>query len=224
MNVLVIEDDPQLGDYVRRALREAGHQVDLACDGRNGLYLAAEQKHDVVVLDRMLPQVDGLTILQTMRACGNRIPTLMISALGEVDHRVEGLQKGSDDYLAKPFSMAELLARVEALGRRTSQQAVTTTLASEDLTMDLLAREVRVANRRIDVTAREFEMLQLLLRNKGRVVTRTMLLEQVWGYRFDPQTNVVDQHVSRLRQKIDRAGEPSLIETVRSAGYRIPRR
>ncbi len=221
MNVLVIEDDSDLRNYLERALREAGHIVDVASDGRDALYLAAEQRHDVMVLDRMLPNVDGLTLLQTVRACGNSVPVLMISALGEVDHRVEGLRKGSDDYLAKPFSISELLARVEALGRRLSSKIEPPQLTAGELSMDLLNREVRIGGTRVDLTAREFRIVEVLLRSAGRVVTRTMLLEQVWGYRFDPQTNIVDQHVSRVRQKIDRGGAQSLIETVRGSGYRI---
>lgn len=222
MNILVVEDDAELGAYVAKALREASHNVDLCTDGQDGLIAAAEQRHDVVVLDRMLPNVNGLTILQTMRACDNQVPVLIMSALGEVDHRVEGLRKGSDDYLPKPFSISELVARVEALGRRPPQAPVSS-LHSGSLRMDLLDRIVSIDGQVIDLTNREFQILEALLRNAGRVVTRTMLLERVWGYRFDPQTNIVDQHVSRLRQKLDAASATSPIETVRGLGYRIRR-
>ncbi|MDO9488933.1 MAG: response regulator transcription factor [Sphingomonadaceae bacterium] len=219
MRLLLVEDDARVGDYVAKGLREAGHLVEQVTDGREGLYRVAGESYDVVILDRMLPNVDGLKILQTMRATGDATPVLILSALGEVDERVKGLTSGADDYLAKPFALSELLARVDALGRRGPVQAGQTKLTLGDLEIDLLGREVRRGGRRIDLTDREFRILDHLVRNAGRVVTRTMLLESVWDYQFDPQTNIVDQHVSRLRQKIDRDFEMPLIHTVRGVGY-----
>lgn len=219
MRLLLVEDDARVGDHVAKALREVGHLVEHVADGREGLYRAAGEAYDVVILDRMLPNVDGLRILQTMRAAGDTTPVLILSALGEVDERVKGLNAGGDDYLSKPFALSELLARVEALGRRGPVQAETTRLTIGDLEIDLLGREVRRGGRRIDLTSREFRILEHLVRNAGRVVTRSMLLESVWDYQFDPQTNIVDQHVSRLRQKIDRGFDVSLIHTVRGVGY-----
>jgi len=221
MKLLLIEDDETLARYVAKGLREAGHVVDVCRDGRDGLYAAAEQAHDVVVLDRMLPGVDGITILQTIRATGNQVPVLIVTALGEVDDRVEGLRKGGDDYLSKPFSLQELIARVEALGRRQHRGRSADKLSVAGLEMDLLRREVRVGGRDVRLTTREFQLLEMLMRNAGRVVTRTMLLEGVWDYRFDPQTNIVDQHVSRLRQKLVDNGLDNAVETVRGVGYRI---
>ena len=221
MKLLLIEDDTTLADYVAKGLRECGHVVDVCSDGRDGLYAAAEQVHDVVILDRMLPGIDGITILQTIRATGNPVPVLIVTALGEVDDRVEGLRKGGDDYLSKPFSLQELVARVEALGRRHSRGRPTERLAVAGLEMDMLRREVRASGREVRLTTREFQILELLMRNAGRVVTRSMLLEGVWDYRFDPQTNIVDQHVSRLRQKLGDDAAANAIETVRGVGYRI---
>lgn len=218
MKILLIEDDRTLADYVAKGLRESGHSVDHCGDGKSGLYAAAAEEHDVVLLDRMLPGVDGMTILQTMRASGNQTPVLIMTALGEVDDRVDGLRKGGDDYLAKPFSLQELIARVEALGRRPARTQQVDRLSVGGIEMDLLRRQVRVRGQDVRLTSREFQILEVLLRNAGRVVTRSMLLEAVWDYRFDPQTNIVDQHVSRLRQKL---GEPDAIETVRGLGYRV---
>ena len=217
MRLLLIEDDARVADYVAGGLREAGHVVDHVADGRQGLFHVAGGEYDLVVLDRMLPNVDGLTILSTMRASGDQTPVLILSALGEVDERVKGLKAGGDDYLTKPFAMSELLARIETLGRRGPAVAEETKLSAGDLEMDLLAREVRQGGEPVDLTTREFRILEYLLRNKGRVVTRTMLLEKVWDYSFDPQTNIIDQHVSRLRQKLQ--GAP--IQTVRGVGYTI---
>ena len=217
MRLLLIEDDARVADYVAGGLREAGHVVDHVADGRQGLFHVAGGEYDLVVLDRMLPNVDGLTILSTMRASGDQTPVLILSALGEVDERVKGLKAGGDDYLTKPFAMSELLARIETLGRRGPAVAEETKLSASDLEMDLLAREVRQAGQPVELTTREFRILEYLLRNKGRVVTRTMLLEKVWDYSFDPQTNIIDQHVSRLRQKLK--GAP--IQTVRGVGYTI---
>ena len=219
MKILLIEDDQMLADHVAKGLREAGHAVDHLDDGRTGLFAVAEQGHDVVLLDRMLPGVDGMTILQTMRAANNFTPVLIMTALGEVDDRVEGLRKGGDDYLPKPFSLQELIARVEALGRRPARTQQVDRLSAHGIEMDLLRRQALVRGAEVRLTSREFQILEVLLRNAGRVVTRSMLLEAVWDYRFDPQTNIVDQHVSRLRQKLgDETG--SSIETVRGVGYR----
>jgi two-component system OmpR family response regulator len=220
VKVLLIEDDQSIADYVAKGLRESGHVVDICGDGRSGLYAVAEQTHDVVVLDRMLPHVDGMTILQTMRAAGNATPVLLLTALGEADDRVEGLRKGADDYLPKPFSLQELIARVEALGRRMGATQQVERLSIPGLEMDLLRRKVFARGHEVRLTTREFQILEVLLRNAGRVVTRTMLLEAVWDYRFDPQTNIVDQHVSRLRQKLGEESGGPLIATVRGLGYR----
>ena len=217
--MLLVEDDVRVGDHVAKRSREAGHLVDHLTDGREGLYRVAGESYDVVILDRMLPGVDGLTILRTMRASDDMTPVLILSALAEVDERVKGLTAGADDYLAKPFALSELLARVEALGRRGPAPMERTKLAVADLEIDLLGREVRRRGRRIDLTSREFRILEHLVRNAGRVVTRSMLLESVWDYNFDPQTNIVDQHVSRLRQKVDREFDTPLIHTVRGVGY-----
>ena len=221
MKLLLIEDDATLADYVAKGLRECGHVVDVCHDGKDGLYAAAEQAHEVIILDRMLPGVDGMTILQTIRSAGNPVPVLIVTALGEVDDRVEGLRKGGDDYLSKPFSLQELVARVEALGRRQSRSKATERLSVAGLEMDLLRREVRASGQEVRLTTREFQILEMLMRNAGRVVTRSMLLEGVWDYRFDPQTNIVDQHVSRLRQKLGEDAAANAIETVRGVGYRI---
>lgn len=221
MRILLIEDDRTLSDYVATGLREAGHVVDVCTDGRDGLYAVAVEAHEIVLLDRMLPGVDGMTILQTMRAAGNGVPVMILTALGEVDDRVDGLRKGGDDYLVKPFSLQELLARVDALGRRQSSLVERERMSAGPVEMDLLRREVRISGKPLRLTNREFAILEVLLRNVGKVVTRSMLLESVWDYRFDPQTNIVDQHVSRLRQKLDLESEVSPIETVRGIGYRI---
>ena len=221
MHILVIEDDARVATFVIKGLKEAGHIVDHAADGRDGLYRSAAERYDVIVLDRMLPHVDGLRVLQTIRATEDQTPVLILSALGEVDERVKGLRAGGDDYLAKPFAMTELVARVETLGRRTSQPVRQTTIEIGDLVIDLLSRTVRRGGQRIDLTTREFRILEHLAGSAGRVVTRSMLLESVWDYHFDPQTNIIDQHVSRLRQKIDRDFKTPLLHTVRGTGYRL---
>ncbi|MDE1957631.1 MAG: response regulator transcription factor [Xanthomonadaceae bacterium] len=222
MKLLVVEDDAETAAYVARGLREQGHVVDVAGDGRDGLFHAAEGGYDVLVVDRMLPRLDGLGLLRALRAAGVRTPVLMLTALGEVDARVEGIEAGADDYLGKPFAFAELAARVGALGRRPPLvEGATTTLRLADLEMDLLRREVRRAGRVIDLQPREFRLLEYLLRHAGEVVTRTMLLEQVWEYHFDPQTSVVETHISRLRGKIDRGFDSELLHTVRGAGYSL---
>ena len=220
MKLLLIEDDQTLADYVARGLRDAGHVVDHCADGKSGLFAVAASEHDVVLLDRMLPGVDGMAILQTMRASGNFTPVLIMTALGEVDDRIEGLRKGGDDYLPKPFSLQELIARAEALGRRPARSQQVDRLSAHGIEMDLLRRQVLVRGKEVRLTSREFQILEVLLRNSGRVITRAMLLEAVWDYRFDPQTNIVDQHVSRLRQKLGEEGATA-IETVRGVGYRV---
>jgi len=219
MRVLVIEDDQETASYVANGLREAGHTVEVAATGRLGLIKAVSDDYDVAVVDRMLPEVDGKTIVESIRASGRSVPILFLSAMAEVRHRVEGLRAGADDYLTKPFSFSELLARVEALGRRGGDLHSETVLKVSDLEMDLLARTVRRAGQNIDLQPREFRLLEYLMRRAGQVVTRTMLLEGVWDYHFDPQTNVIDVHVSRLRQKIDKDFSPRLLHTVRGSGY-----
>ncbi len=221
MNVLVIEDDRESADFIGQKLTEAGHQVDIANDGDRGLELARSGTFDALVVDRMLPEKDGLTLMQEYRDAGGASPALFLTALSDVEHRVEGLRAGADDYLSKPFAPAELVARVEALGRRTTAEAPVTTLRAGELEMDLLTRKVHRAGKRIDLQPREFRLLEYLMRHAGQVVTRRMLLEKVWEYHFDPQTNVIDVHISRLRGKIDKDFEEQLLHTVRGAGYRL---
>jgi two-component system OmpR family response regulator len=219
MKLLVVEDDRETAAYLKRALAEAGHAVDQAHDGRDGLLLAVGESYDVVVLDRMLPRLDGLAILRTLRAANVKTPVLLLTALDGIDDRVEGLEAGGDDYLVKPFAFAELLARVNALARRPPPQDVQTTLRVADLEMNLLRRTVTRAGQKIDLQPREFQLLEHLMRHAGRVVTRTMLLEAVWEFHFDPKTNIVETHISRLRGKIDRGHAGGLIHTLRGAGY-----
>ncbi|HTU52860.1 MAG TPA: response regulator transcription factor [Acetobacteraceae bacterium] len=222
MRILVVEDDKDVAGFVVKGLRESGHVVEHADNGRDGLFLAASEPFDAIILDRMLPGgIDGLRILETLRSQHNTVPVLFLSALGQVDDRVLGLKAGGDDYLTKPFAFAELLARVEALTRRGKGEGPVTKLAVGDLEMDLLSRSVRRAGQKIDLQPREFLLLEYLMRHAGQVVTRTMLLEGVWDYHFDPQTNVIDVHVSRLRQKVDKPFPTSLIHTVRNAGYML---
>jgi two-component system OmpR family response regulator len=220
MRILVIEDDGDTSAYLAKGLDESGHTVHLAHDGKEGLFMALDQTYDVLVIDRMLPGMDGLAIIRALRASGNRTPALILSALGEVDARVEGLRAGGDDYLGKPFAFSELLARLEALLRRiTTATEQTTSLKVGGLEMDLLSRTVKRNNQTIDLQPREFRLLEFLLRHSGQVVTRTMLLENVWDYHFDPQTNVIDVHISRLRSKIDKQFDQPMLHTVRGAGY-----
>ena len=223
MRILVIEDDKDVASFIRNGLAQAGCNVDHAANGRDGLFLATTESYDALVVDRMLPGIDGLTVIRTLRASSNTTPVLILSALGEVDDRVKGLKAGGDDYLVKPFAFSELLARLEALARRakTGSDAPSTVLRAGDLEMDLLRRDVRRAGKPIDLQPREFQLLEFLLRHVGQVVTRTMLLEGVWDYHFDPQTNVIDVHISRLRSKIDKGFERPLLHTVRGAGYRL---
>jgi two-component system OmpR family response regulator len=221
MQVLLIEDDLRVAEYIAKGLRESGHSLRHHADGREGLLVASSESFDVIVLDRMLPRIDGIKLLQTLRAAGDATPVLILSALGDVDERVAGLRAGGDDYLAKPFALSELLARIEVLARRGPAATERNRLSVGDLEMDLLSRIVRRAGTRIDLTTREFRILEYLLRNVDRVVTRSMLLEHVWDYNFDPQTNIIDQHVSRLRQKVDSVAGTPLVETVRGRGYVI---
>ncbi|HTW27372.1 MAG TPA: response regulator transcription factor [Acetobacteraceae bacterium] len=222
MRILVVEDDRDVASFVVKGLREAGHVVEHADNGRDGLFLAASESFDAIILDRMLPGgIDGLRLLETLRAQENTTPVLFLSALAQVDERVRGLKAGGDDYLTKPFAFAELLARVEALARRRKGEGPQTRLAVGDLEMDLLSRSVRRAAQKIDLQPREFRLLEYLMRHAGQVVTRTMLLEGVWDYHFDPQTNVIDVHVSRLRQKVDKPFPTPLIHTIRNAGYML---
>ncbi|PPR10361.1 MAG: Transcriptional regulatory protein CusR [Alphaproteobacteria bacterium MarineAlpha11_Bin1] len=223
MRILVIEDDEDVASYIIKALEEAGHNATLAVTGKQGLFLATTEDFDVLVVDRMLPAPDGLSIIRTLRASDDFTPALLLSALGEVSDRVKGLKAGGDDYLTKPFAASELIARLEALTRRVANTSHGTDprLALGDLEMDLLARSVKRDGKEITLQPREFRLLEYLMRNSGNVVTRTMLLEHVWDYYFDPQTNVIDVHISRLRQKIDKEFETQLIHTVRGAGYTL---
>jgi len=219
MKLLLVEDDREGGAYLKKALTEAGHVVDHAAGGREGLLLAAGEAYDVIILDRMLPQMDGLAILRTIRAAGVKTAVLLLTALGGIDDRVEGLEAGGDDYLVKPFAMAELLARINALARRPPPREAQATLQVADLKMDRLKRQVTRGGERIELQPREFQLLEYLMRHAGRVVTRTMLLESVWDFHFDPRTNIVETHMSRLRAKVDRGRRRELIHTIRGAGY-----
>jgi two-component system, OmpR family, response regulator len=224
MKLLLIEDDLRAADFVANGLRESGHSVDHAPDGAEGLALALAAQYDVIVADRMLPHLDGLAVVQALRAQGVTTPILILSALAKVDDRVKGLRAGGDDYLTKPFAFSELLARIEVLQRRAAPQDAVTRLRVADLEMDLVARKVTRGGRPLDLTAREFRLLEYLMRHAGQVVTRTMLLENVWDLHFDPQTNVIDVHVSRLRQALDPGNAPPLIHTVRGSGYVLEER
>ena len=223
MRILVIEDDQEVSAYIFKGMKEAGHTIDTADNGKDGLFLATTENYDAMIVDRMLPELDGLTIIKTIRGTGNTTPALILSALGEVDDRVKGLRSGGDDYLVKPFAFAELLARIEVLSRRQDNAGNTeeTTLTAGDLELNLLSRKVMREGKDIDLQSREFQLLEYMLRHKGQVVTRTMLLEHVWDYHFDPQTNVIDVHISRLRSKIDKDFDTKIIRTVRGAGYII---
>jgi two-component system, OmpR family, response regulator len=221
MRMLVVEDDIEAQRYLVNGLRESGHVVDDAADGETGLTLALSRPYDVAVIDRMLPKMDGLKLVQELRDHGNAMPVLFLSALSEVDDRVKGLKAGGDDYLTKPYAFVELLARIDALLRRRQPSSVKTRLQVGDLELDLLTRQAKRGDVDIDLQPREFRLLEYLMRHAGQVVTRTMLLESVWEYHFDPQTNVIDVHVSRLRAKIDKGFDPPLLQTVRGAGYMI---
>ncbi|WP_374293473.1 response regulator transcription factor [Sphingomonas sp.] len=222
MKLLLVEDDATTADYVCRGLAELGHAVDHAATGVDGLTAALVGVHDAIILDRNLPELDGLAVLTALRAQGNRTPVLVLSALGQVDDRIAGLRAGGDDYLPKPFSFEELIARLEAIVRRRDQApAAEATRKVGSLTLDLLARTARRNGRTIDLLNKEFQLLDYLTRHVGQVVTRTMMIEAIWDYSFDPGSNIVDVHVSRLRAKIDTPGEPPMIRTVRGAGYRM---
>ncbi|MDE3016147.1 MAG: response regulator transcription factor [Pseudomonadota bacterium] len=221
MKILLIEDDREAAKYLLKGLREQNYVVDHCAGGKDGLFMAASGKYDAMIIDRMLPEVDGITIIQTLRASGNETPAIILTALDKVEERVKGLKSGADDYLAKPYSFTELLARIEAITRRKSAEKAVTKLTCGDLEMDLLTRTVRRGGKPIDLQAREFALLEYLMRNAGTVITRTMLLEHVWDYNFDPQTNVIDVHISRLRHKIDKGFDKSLIQTLRGAGYKL---
>lgn len=221
MHILVIEDDAATASYLDKSLRESGHSVDHAEDGKEGLFMAMEGSFDALVVDRMLPGLDGLTIIKTLRAAADQTPALILSALGEVDDRVKGLKAGGDDYLVKPFAFSELLARLEVLVRRSDAAQAETAFQVGDLRMDLLSRSVKRGGKPIELQPREFRLLECLMRHAGQVVTRTMLLENVWDYHFDPQTNVIDVHISRLRAKIDKGFTYPLLHTVRGAGYML---
>jgi two-component system OmpR family response regulator len=224
MKLLLIEDDQRAADYVANGLRESGHSVDHAGDGVEGLTLALAGRYDVIVADRMLPYMDGLAVVQALRAQGMTTPILILSALAKVDDRVKGLRAGGDDYLTKPFAFSELLARIEVLNRRSAASEPATRLRVADVELDLVSRKVTRGGRPADLTAREFRLLEYLMRHAGQVVTRTMLLENVWDLHFDPQTNVIDVHVSRLRHALDCEGAPPLIHTVRGSGYVLEQR
>ncbi|MCB1430984.1 MAG: response regulator transcription factor [Alphaproteobacteria bacterium] len=221
MRILVIEDDRESAMWLIKGLGESGHVVDHACDGEEGLNMASECVHDVLIVDRMLPKLDGLSIIRKLREDGIKTPALILSALGDVDERVKGLRAGGDDYLGKPYAFSELLARIENLARRAGDAPLETRLKAADLEIDLLSRSVTRGGKPIILQPREFKLLEYLVRNAGHIVTRTMLLENVWDYHFDPQTNVIDVHISRLRSKIDKGYDEPILQTVRGAGYMI---
>ena len=221
MRVLLIEDDAETADYIRDGLTQAGHVVDHATSGNEGIIMALEDNHDVMVVDRMLPELDGLLLVKTIRTAKIATPALFLTAMGGVDDRVDGLEAGADDYLVKPFSFAELSARLAALARRPPMQTEETVLTVADLEMDLVRRVVKRAGQTIQLQPREFVLLENLMRSEGRVLTRTMLLENVWNFHFDPSTNVVETHISRLRTKVDKPFDTELIHTIRGAGYSL---
>jgi two-component system OmpR family response regulator len=221
MRVLVIEDDRETAQFLQRSLRESGHNTDIAGDGETGFAMARDGDYDVLVVDRMLPRRDGLSVVTALRAGGLRTPVLILSALGDVDDRVKGLRAGGDDYLPKPYQYSELLARIEALARRSAPEEQATRYGVGDLTLDRLSHKVTRGGDPITLQPREFRLLEYLMKHAGQVVTRTMLLENVWDYHFDPQTNVIDVHISRLRSKIDKGFAKPLLHTVRGAGYMI---
>ncbi len=221
MRVLLIEDDKEAANFIVKGMQEAGHLIEHASDGSSGLFNAVENDYDVVIVDRMLPKLDGLTIIQTLRSSGKTTPILILSALHQVDERVKGLKSGGDDYLVKPFAFAELMARIEVLMRRQRAISEQSSLQVGDLVMNFLTRKVTRSGKEIPLQNREFKLLEYLMRHAGQVVTRTMLLESVWDFHFDPQTNVIDVQVSRLRQKVDKGFEKSLIKTIRGVGYQM---
>ncbi len=223
MHILIVEDDEVALDFLAKALRQAGHTVDVAGNGLEGLHMASSIAVDLAIVDRMLPKLDGLALVQSLRATGRKMPVLILSALGDVDDRITGLRAGGDDYLSKPYHMSELLARIDALARRgeAGSAEANTKLKLADLELDRMTRRVMRNGKKIELTAREFQLLEFMMRHSGQVVTRTMLLEGVWDYHFDPQTNVIDVHISRLRQAIDKDFDKPLLHTVRGAGYSL---
>ena len=222
MRVLVVEDDETNANYIINGLKEAGHNPDRAVDGMEGLYMATEQKYDVLVVDRMLPKLDGLTIVQTLRSANNKTPVLVLSSMSKVEERIKGLKAGGDDYLTKPFAFSELLARIEALARRnTNTQSEQTSLKVGDLEMNLINRSVTRGGKEIDLQNREFALLEFMLRRPGQVITRTMLLEGVWDFHFNPQTNLIDAQISKIRQKVDKGFDKPMIQTIRGVGYKL---
>lgn len=221
MQILIVEDDLQTAHYLIKGLTEQGHNVSHESEGNNGLFMALENHYDIIIMDRMLPKLDGLSIIKTIRAAGNQTPIIILSALGEVNDRVRGLKAGGDDYLVKPFAFAELLARLEVLLRRSDKKSVETLLKIADLELDQISHTVKRAGKLIALQPREFRLLEYLMRHEGQVVTRTMLLESVWDFHFDPQTNVIDVHISKLRSKIDKDFDPALLHTIRGAGYSL---
>jgi len=221
MRILVLEDDADTAAYVSNGLEEEGHTVDHVNDGRDGAALAMTDDYDIIVIDRMMPGLDGLSIVKTLRSAGRQTPVIFLTALGGVDDRVDGLDAGGDDYLVKPFAFSELLARINALSRRPLAKGKETTLKVADLEMDLVSRKVTRGGKDVDLQPREFRLLEVLMRNRGRVITRTMLLERVWSFHFDPKTSVVETHISRLRAKIDKPFGKELIHTVRGSGYSL---
>jgi two-component system, OmpR family, response regulator len=221
MRILLLEDDANTAAYISKGLEEEGHTVDHIPDGRDALGPAIRESYDVIILDRMLPNLDGLAIIKAIRGAGCRVPVLFLTALGGVDDRVEGLDAGGDDYLVKPFAFSELLARVNALARRPHTKGEETRLKVGDLEVDLVSRRVSRGGDTIDLQPREFRLLEVLVRNQGRILTRTMLLERVWSFHFDPKTSVVETHISRLRAKIDKPYGRELIHTIRGSGYTV---
>ena len=224
MRLLLIEDDAEQARFAVKGLRESGHTVDHAASGRDGLFMAVSEPYDLLIVDRLLPHMDGLTVITTLRTSGNTTPVIILSALGQVDDRVRGLKAGGDDYLVKPYALAELLARIDALLRRARDAgtlASETRLVVEDLELDRLSRAITRAGQAIELKPQEYRLLEYLMQHAGQVETRTMLLEGVWDYHFDPQTNVIDVHISRLRAKLEPPGSTPLIHTVRGAGYRL---
>jgi two-component system OmpR family response regulator len=221
MRILLIEDDRKTAEYVARGFAEAGHVCDAIASGRQALVQATHEPYDVFVVDRMLPELDGLSLIKAVRAAGVKVPAIFLTAIGGVDDRVEGLEAGGDDYLVKPFAFSELLARVNALARRPPVQNQKTVLRTADLELDLIKRNVTRGGQRIDLQPREFSLLEVLMRNEGRVLTRTMLLERVWDFHFDPKTSVVETHISRLRAKIDKPFDVQLLHTIRNTGYSL---
>lgn len=221
MKILLIEDDQSVASYIVKGLKESNHIVDHADNGKDGLFLATTEKYDVMIIDRMLPEVEGLKIIQTMRATDNKTPVLILSALGDVDERVKGLKAGGDDYLVKPFAFSELLARVEVLSKRNQTEFGKTVIENGDIEINLLSRVVKVKDQEVDLLQREYTLLEYFMKKPNQVITRSMLLENVWDYNFDPQTNIIDVHISRLRKKLEPFVEKQPIVTVRGAGYML---